>query len=231
MATPTGKPPDTPAVAPAALDGDAPEFRAPKKPSGPVTPSRLRQVLLADIASSPSQAANSDFTFFSPLKGKGKNGNTDSANGTKRPRIEDGTHEESTQDTARQRIATTECHDHVAQIVANDRRMYEAKMRLFEECTAAVDKTLERAGTELYAHAKGFGTFFAKCLTAWLENGTVPEAKTAYTTAATFRCSSVNFSNTDLWGFRIRFSKPFVSFKTSHLYIFLLKMAGSFWQA
>ena len=181
MATPSSKPPDTPAAAPVAQGCDAPQPPAPKKPSGPATPSRLRQVLLADIASSPSRVANADLTLPSPLKGKGKNGNIDSSNGTKRPRMEDDTGEEWSENNARPTTAITDCQHHVAQIVADDRRLYEAKMRLFEECAAAVDKTLERAGSELYAQAKGFGSFFAKCFSAWLENGTVLEKQTAHT--------------------------------------------------
>ena len=149
MATPSSKPPDTPAAAPVAQGCDAPQPPAPKKPSGPATPSRLRQVLLADITSSPSRVTTADFNPFPPLEGKTTGRKTDSANGNKRPRIEDDMHEESTEDNTHQRTATTECYHHVAQIVANDRNLYEAKMRLFEECAAAVDKTLERAGSEL----------------------------------------------------------------------------------
>ncbi|RYP38439.1 hypothetical protein DL767_002555 [Monosporascus sp. MG133] len=70
MAPSYGEPPDKPEAAPKAANESVSQVRAPKKAAGPATPSRLRQVVLGDTISSPSQVTTTDFTFVSPLKGK-----------------------------------------------------------------------------------------------------------------------------------------------------------------
>ena len=66
------------------------------------------------------------------------------------------------------RLAHTYCQDQVTLALDRDRRIYEAKMTMFQDCADAIDKTLQKAGTELYPYAKEFGVFFAGCLSEWL---------------------------------------------------------------
>ncbi len=149
--------PDTPApAAMAAADGTYING-APKKISGLATPSRIRQALLESIASSPSLVTAADLPQPSPLHGKYGNGNANSTNGLKRPRTEDHANlEEASRDLE------------VRSALDKDRRLYEAKMKMFQDCADAIDKTLQKAGTELYPYAKDFSTFFAGCLNEWL---------------------------------------------------------------
>ncbi|KAI0388463.1 hypothetical protein F5Y17DRAFT_463673 [Xylariaceae sp. FL0594] len=131
-------------------------------------PAALRLALLDDIASSPSLVTATDFLPQSPLHGKDGNGSTNSNNGMKRLRVDDhtdlgkGTHDRDI------RAAPTDCRDQVAVALDRDRRQYEAKMKLFQDCADAIDKTLQKAGTELYPYAKEFSTFFAGCFGEWL---------------------------------------------------------------
>lgn len=55
--------------------------------------------------------------------------------------------------------------------------MYDAKMKLFEDCAAAVDNTLNKAGTDLYPYAEEFGAFFAEALQKWLKESNPFETK------------------------------------------------------
>lgn len=165
------EPPDTPLADPRAAKDAVYLFGAPKKTFGPATPSKLRQALLRDITSSPSQVADIDYISISPLGGKGRSNVINSTNGTKRPRAGDAGDEENPKHDTGHRAAATECFDQVTSILDKDRRLYEAKMKLFQDCAAAVDQTLNKAGTELYLHAKEFSTFFTKSLNEWLTNG------------------------------------------------------------
>lgn len=154
--------PDTPAADPASsrrcIAG------APKKMTGPATPSRLRQVMLQNVSSSPSLVTAADLPQSSPLQGKNGNRITNSINGLKRLRTNDSASLEYVARDLVGRSAPTDCHDQVALALDRDRRLYEAKMKLFQGCAEAIDKTLQKAGTELYPYAKEFSTFFASCL-------------------------------------------------------------------
>lgn len=160
--------PDTPAPAAHAAGAGPSITGAPKKAVVPVTPSRLRQVLLHDIASSPSLVTATDLLPLSPLIGKDGNGSTNSTNGMKRPRFDDNNSLENGTRDVGTRSAPTDCRDQVALALNKDRRIHEAKMIMFQDCADAIDKTLQRAGTELYPYAKEFSAFFAGCLNEWL---------------------------------------------------------------
>lgn len=160
--------PDTPAPTANAVGDGPPINGAPKKATGLITPSRLRQVLFNDISSSPSLVTATDYLPPSPLNGKDGSGSTNSTNGMKRPRVDDhGNLRNGTRDI-NIRPAPTDCRDQVALALDKDRRLYEAKIKMFQDCADAIDKTLQKAGTELYPCAKDFSTFFAGCLTEWL---------------------------------------------------------------
>lgn len=153
MAPPLDKLPDTPEAGIRAAANGLSRAWAPKKATGPATASKLHQELRENIASSPLLVTETDFTSVSPLAGKGTYVINNSSIGPKR-------------------------HDSMARVIEKDRRSYDVKMKMFGECAAAVDKTLQKASTELYRDAKDFGAFFASCLDTWL-NKTGP-ADNAY---------------------------------------------------
>ncbi|KAH8193575.1 hypothetical protein TruAng_012258 [Truncatella angustata] len=156
MTTPIDQPPGTPASSPGTISDRASLPRTPRKPCGPTTPSRLRQVLLSDIASSPSQVTETDYTPSSPLNTRGGTGKINSIIGAKRPRIEDITVEVNDRrytaddDGAERALATQE------------------KIKLFQDCAHAIDQVLQKAGTDLYLDAMEFCSFFANRLDDWL---------------------------------------------------------------
>ncbi len=147
---------------------------------GPATPSRLRQALLNDITSSPSLVTATDFLPPLPLNGKDGNGSIKSANGIKRVRVDDHANLEQETRDVDVRSAPTNCRNQVALALGKDRRLYEAKTKMFQDCADAIDKTLQKAGIDLYPYAKEFSAFFASCLNEWLgtHRASLPEPVT-----------------------------------------------------
>lgn len=133
MALSTGNPPNTPVASLRATEVDMATARALRKGSGTATPSKLRQVLLDDMANRSSLVTDTDFILASPSKGGGGDGtgSLNNLSGTKRPRTDDSTNEDDADRSVSLRHTTTECYGQVARIVANDERLYDAKMRLF----------------------------------------------------------------------------------------------------
>ncbi len=123
--------PGTPAPAAKAAENGPFMNGAPKKVSGLVTPSRLRQVLLENIADSPSLVTAADLPQSSPLHGKEGTGRANNTNGLERPRT-DGQADlgQQTRDVE-VRPAPTDCHDQVARALDKDRKLYEAKTKMF----------------------------------------------------------------------------------------------------
>ncbi|KAI3326679.1 hypothetical protein HD806DRAFT_413050 [Xylariaceae sp. AK1471] len=146
--------PDTPAPA-ANTAGDGPPIaRAPRKDPGPATPSRLCLALLDNIASSPSLVTATDYLPHSPLIGKDGKGNSNSSNGMKRMRVDDHANLEKGSRDVNIRSAPTDCRDQVTLALDRDRSLYEAKMKMFQDCADAIDKTLQKAGTDLYRQGR-----------------------------------------------------------------------------
>ncbi len=164
--------PGTPAMAANAAVSGPSITGAPKKALGPAT------VLLHDIANSPSLVTATDLLPLSPLTGKDGNGNINSTNGMKRPRPDDYAGLEKETRDVDIRSAPTDCRDQVTLALNKDRRIHEAKMTMFQDCADAIDKTLQRAGTELYPYAKEFSIFFAGCLSEWLGTQRSPSQTT-----------------------------------------------------
>ncbi|KAI0502746.1 hypothetical protein F5B22DRAFT_652771 [Xylaria bambusicola] len=139
--------PGTPAPAGGDTDSGPGTIRAPKKPVDPAAPNALHLALLENITSSPSLITTTDIFSPSPPAGKDGNNTVKNYNGSKQLR------------------------DQVTCALEKDRKLYKAKTRLFQDYADVIDKTLQKAGTELYPYAVESSNFFAGCLNKWLGRG------------------------------------------------------------
>lgn len=154
--------------------------RAAKTIAAPAIPSPLRQVRAADTTSDASQVTDADFVPPSAEANRGQDNsaaNKSTLAIAKRPRTEEYLSDRDAGKDSGAGSPPTNCSKHVADVLSEERRLYDAKMKLFEDCAAAVDNTLNKAGTDLYPYAKDFGAFFAESLQKWLKRSNPFETK------------------------------------------------------
>lgn len=142
--------------------------RAARNITAPAIPSPLRQVRAVGVASPLAQV----------------NGGQDSTTTNnaaqpvaKRPRTEEFLGDRNAGNDSGADAPVADCSKQAANVLCEERRLYEAKMKLFQDCAAAVDNTLNKAGTDLYPYAKEFSAFFAECLQSWLKGSNPYEAR------------------------------------------------------
>lgn len=158
--------------------------RAARTSAAPANHSPLRQVQAVDTTSDTSQVTEFDFASLSAEANRGQDsGNTAKPAQAiaKRPRTEEFLGDRDTGNDSGAERHLSNCSKQVGDVLSEERRLHDAKMKLFQDCAVAVDNTLKKAGTDLHPYAKDFGTFFAECLQNWLtgSNPSVNKPKTA----------------------------------------------------